>query len=68
MYLPQVKTPEYMQGLQRSAKIGALGLVKFIAAVAYHICSSLPVALTQPVASTLADPCIVTSKLPRAQL
>ena len=41
--------------LQRSAKVGAPGLVNFINAVAYHICPSLPAAFTQPVALTLAD-------------
>ena len=44
--------------LQRWAKVGAPGLVNFITAVAYHFCSSLPAAFTQPGASTLADLCI----------
>ena len=43
--------------LQRSANVGAPGLVNFITAVAYHFCPSLPAAFTQPGASTLADLC-----------
>ena len=43
--------------IQRSAKVGAPGLVNFITAVAYHICPSLPAIFTQPGASTLADLC-----------
>ena len=39
----------------KSAKFGAPGLVNFVSAVAYHLCPSLPAALTQPGASTLAD-------------
>ena len=42
-----------MKDLQRSAKVGAPGLVNFIAVVAYHLCPT-----TQPGASTLADLCI----------
>ena len=44
--------------LQRSAKVGAPGLVNIITAVAYHFCPSLPAAFTQPGASTLADLCM----------
>ena len=44
--------------VQRSAQVGTQGLVNFITAVAYHFCSSLPAAFTQPGASTLADLCI----------
>ena len=40
-----------------SAKVGAPGLVNFITAVAFHFCPSLPAALTQPGASTLANLC-----------
>ena len=47
--------------VQRSAKVGAPGLVNFITAVAYHFCPSLPAAFTQPGASTLADLCIWTT-------
>ena len=47
--------------VQRSAKVGAPGLVNFITAVAYHFCPSLPAAFTQPGASTLADLCILPS-------
>ena len=43
--------------IQRSAKVGAPGLVNFITALAYHFCPSLPAAFTQQVASTLADLC-----------
>ena len=43
--------------VQRSAEVGATGLVNFITAVAYHFCPSLPAAFTQPGASTLADLC-----------
>ena len=43
--------------VQRSAKINAPGLVTFVPALALHFCLSLPAAFTQPVASTLADPC-----------
>ena len=41
--------------LQRLAKVNTSGLVNFINAVAYHFCQILTAALTQPVASTLAD-------------
>ena len=34
--------------VQISAKVGALGLVKFVPAVAYHVCSNLIRAFTQP--------------------
>ena len=47
--------------LQRSAKVGASGLVNFTAADAYHLCPSLPAAFTQRGASTLADLCRHTS-------
>ena len=43
---------ETVSYIQRSAKIGAPGLVNFITAVAYHFCPSLPAAFTQPGAST----------------
>ena len=43
--------------LQRSAKVGAPGLVNFITAVAYDFCPSLTAASTQPGASTSADLC-----------
>ena len=49
----------------------APGLVNFITAVAYHLCPSLPAAITQPGALTLADlctttlqSCLVNSRLP----
>ena len=35
------------KGVQRSAKVGAPGLVNFITAVAYHFCPCLPAAFTQ---------------------
>ena len=38
--------------VQRSAKVGAPGLVNFIPAVAYHFCPRLPAAFTQPGAAT----------------
>ena len=40
---------------QRSAKVGAPGLVNSITGVAYHLYPSLPTAFTQPGAFTLAD-------------
>ena len=43
--------------MQRSAEVGAPGLVNFSSPVAYHLCPSLPAAFTQPGASTLADLC-----------
>ena len=45
--------------LQRSAKVGAPGLVNFIPAFAYHFCLNLPAAFTQLEAPTLADQCTV---------
>ena len=39
-------------GMQRSAIVGAPGLVNFTTAVAYHFCPSLLAAFTQPGAST----------------
>ena len=46
--------------LQRSAKVGAPGLVNFITAVAYHFCPAWlqTAAFTQPGAATFADLCI----------
>ena len=43
--------------IQRSAKVGAPGLLNFITVDAYHFCTSLPAAFTQPGAPTLADFC-----------
>ena len=43
--------------VQRSAEVGAPGLVNFITAVAYHFCLSLAAAFTQPGASTSAVLC-----------
>ena len=48
--------------LQRSAKVGAPGLVNYIIVVAYHFCPSLAAAFMQPGASTLADLCTVPYK------
>ena len=42
---------ELASSLQRSANVGAPGLVTSITAVAYHFCPSLPAAFTQPGAS-----------------
>ena len=42
--------------IQRSAKVGATGLVNFITAVAYHFSLYLPAAFTKPGASTFANP------------
>ena len=39
------------------AKKWSQGLVNFVPAVAYQLCSSLPAAFTQPGASTLANLC-----------
>ena len=47
--------------IQRSAKVRAPGFVNFITAVAYHFCPSLPAAITQPGASTLADLCTLAA-------
>ena len=47
----------FCPSVQRSAEVGAPGLVNFITAVAYHFCPSLPAAFTQPGTSTLADLC-----------
>ena len=41
--------------IQGSAKRRSPGLVNFVAAVAYHFCLALPVAITQPSARLLAD-------------
>ena len=49
--------------VQRSAKVGAPGLVNFITAVAYYFCPSSLAAFTQPSASTLADLCMPIYKL-----
>ena len=43
--------------VQRSAKVGAPGLVNFITAVAYHFCPTLPAAFTQHGALPLANFC-----------
>ena len=43
--------------IQRSAKVGAPGLVNFITAVAYQLCLNLPAAFMQPGAPTLANLC-----------
>ena len=43
--------------IQRSAKVGAQGLVNFITAAAYLFCPSLPAAFMQPGASTIANLC-----------
>ena len=40
--------------VQRSAKVGALGVVNFVAAVVYHFSLNLAAEFTQPGASTLA--------------
>ena len=53
------RLPDYVQ---RSAKVGAPGLVNFITAVAHHFCPSLPAAFTEPGASTLADLCTGEAK------
>ena len=45
--------------IQRSAIVGALGLVNFITAVVYHFCPSLSAAFTKPGALTSADRCII---------
>ena len=36
-------------------------MVKFVSAVAYHSCLSLPAAFTQPGRSLLAEPCSITT-------
>ena len=43
--------------VQRSAKVGAPGLVNFITALAYHFCPSLPAAIAQAGASISANLC-----------
>ena len=43
--------------VQGSAKRLRPGLVKFVAAVAYHFCPSLPAAFTQPGQCLLAESC-----------
>ena len=61
--VPQVMTVSIgCMGVQRSAKVGAPGLVNFITAVAYHFCLSLTTAFTQPGASTLANLCKPVAK------
>ena len=52
----------WQESIQGSAKRQAPGLVNLVPAVAYHICLSLPAALSQPGRSLLANPCIL---LPR---
>ena len=54
---------KYQKAVQGSAKVGAPGLVNSITAVAYHFCTSLPTAFTQPGASTLADLSTFTSPI-----
>ena len=49
----------WQESIQGSAKSKAPCLVNFVPAVAYHICLSLPAALSQPGRSLLADPCIL---------
>ena len=44
--IKQCESAHRRSSLQRSAKVGAPGLVNFIYAVAYHICPSLPAAST----------------------
>ena len=45
------------RNIQRLAEVGAPGMVNFVTAVAYHLCSSLPAAFTQPGGLTLANLC-----------
>ena len=45
------------QGVERSATVGAPGLVNFVTDIAYHFYPSLPAAFTQPCASIFADLC-----------
>ena len=54
LHCPRVVNAAWSK-IQRSAEVGAPGLVNFITAVANNFCSILPAAFTQPGASTLAD-------------
>ena len=49
--------------IQEWAKKRSLGLVKFVAAVAYHFCLVLPAAFTQPGDHLLAKPCTIWLKV-----
>ena len=57
---PMANSQVLRANVQRSAKVGAPGLVNLIPALAYHFCLNLPAAFTQPGALTLVVPCIVT--------
>ena len=54
--------------VQGSAKRLRPGLVNFVAAVAYHLCLSLPAAFTQPSQSLLAKPCAYDTSWHRLRL
>ena len=55
-HCPQMTQRRCIQG---SAKRWSLGLVNFVAAVAYHICLAFPVAFTRPWDHHSAEPCMV---------
>ena len=55
LYIPSVLL--HCTIVQRSAKVGAPGLVNFVTVVAYHFCPRLSAPFTQPGALTLADLC-----------
>ena len=55
LYIPSVLL--HCTIVQRSAKVGAPGLVNFVTVVAYHFFLSLAAAFTQPIQSLLASPC-----------
>ena len=47
----------WQQQYRARLKGGPPGLVKFVAAVAYHFCQALPAAFKQPGNNLLAEPC-----------
>ena len=51
-----------LTALQEWAKEGAPGWVKFIPAVAYHLCLNLAVQFSKPGAHVLAQPCTIQNK------
>ena len=61
-------SPRGQARAQRSAKVGAPGLVNFINAVAYRFCPSLPAAFTQPTVHLIAEPCTLTWAASRSPL
>ena len=61
-------SPRGQARAQRSAKVGAPGLVNFISAVAYPFCPSLPAAFTQRTVHLIAEPCTLTWAASRSSL